>query len=98
MSVRVCGSRRDGQYVERMVYSMLLRRSLRSRMALQDLKEESLLCIVLPDATFSKGTKTLSVEFRIFLFKSQKPVCRSSLVSCMLRTLCHSFFKGNVHK
>ena len=25
MSVRVCGSRRDGQYVERMVYSMLLR-------------------------------------------------------------------------
>ena len=77
--MRVRGSRRDGQYVERMVY-MLLRQSLRSRMALQDLKEESLLCIVLPDATFSKGTKTLSVEFRLFLFKSQKPVCRSCLV------------------
>ena len=42
MSVRVCGSRRDGQYVERMVYSMLLRQKP-SRMALQDLKEESLL-------------------------------------------------------
>ena len=64
MSVRVCGSRRDGQYVERMVYMLLRQSLLRSRMALQDLKEESLLCIVLPDATFSKGTKTLSVEFR----------------------------------
>ena len=64
MSVRVCGSRRDGQYAERMVYMLLRQSLLRSRMALRDLKEESLLCIVLPDATFSKGTKTLSVEFR----------------------------------
>ena len=80
MSVRVCGSRRDGQYVERMVY-MLLRKSLRSRMALQDLKEESL------DQYYQmrlsqKGQRLCQQSF-VFLFKSQKPVSRVCCELCV---------------
>ena len=60
---------------------MLLRQSLRSRMALQDLKEESLLCSTTRCDFLKRDKDFVSVEFRIFLFKSQKPVLS---LSCLV--------------
>ena len=95
MSVRVCGSRRDGQYVERMVYSMLLRQKPSFKDGLARPKRGKPISTTRCD--FLKRDKDFVSRVSVFLFKSQKPVL--SLVSpCMLRTLCHSFFKGNVHK
>ena len=80
-------------------YIMLLRQSLRcSRMALQDLKEESLLCST-TRCDFLKRDKDFVSRVSFFFLKVRSQFVALVLSRVhMLRTLCHPFFKGNVHK
>ena len=74
--------RRDGQYVERMVYSMLLRQKPSFKDGLARPKRGKPIMYSTTRCDFLKRDKDfVSVEFRIFLFKSQKPVLS---LSCLV--------------